>query len=105
MRLLASPGFFYAPLGWTLAAMREIRLISGERAAMKNAHASDRHLVETGGRFLGHSIAVLAGLVLVIIGLGMGVTMVLLPIGLPLGLAGILLCVWGLYFAAPSKPT
>jgi len=72
---------------------------------MKDAHASDRHLVERGGRILGHTIAIVAGLVLVIIGLGLGVTMVLLPIGLPMGLAGILLLMWGLYFAPRSKRT
>jgi hypothetical protein len=72
---------------------------------MKNAHDSDRHLLEMGERFVGHTIAVLVGIVLMIAGLGMGVTMVLLPIGLPLGLAGLLLCMWGLYFAAPRKQT
>jgi hypothetical protein len=70
---------------------------------MNDPHASDRQLVKRGGRFLGHTIAVVLGLVLVIVGLGMGVTMVLLPIGLPVGLAGMLLCMWGLYFAAPTK--
>jgi hypothetical protein len=72
---------------------------------MKYAHASNRHLVETAERLLGHTIAVVVGLVLMIVGLGLGVTMVLLPIGLPLGLAGILLCMWGLCWAAPSKQT
>ena len=72
---------------------------------MKDTHASNRHLLETGERFLGHTIAVVAGLALMIVGLGMGVTMVLLPIGLPLGLAGLLLLMWGLWFAAPRKPT
>ncbi|HKI19820.1 MAG TPA: hypothetical protein VKA15_18170 [Isosphaeraceae bacterium] len=72
---------------------------------MKNAHSSDRHLVERGERFLGHTIAVVVGLALMIVGLGLSVTMVLLPIGLPVGLAGLLLCAWGLFFAAPSKQT
>jgi hypothetical protein len=70
---------------------------------MKDAHASDRHLLQTGERFLGHTLAVVAGLVLMIVGLAMGVTMVLLPIGLPVGLAGLLLCMWGLFVAAPSQ--
>jgi hypothetical protein len=72
---------------------------------MKDTHASNRHLLETGERFLGHSIAAVAGLVLMMIGLGMGVTIVLLPIGLPVGLAGLGLLMWGLWFAAPRKPT
>ncbi len=72
---------------------------------MKDAHDSDRHLMQKGGRLLGHTIAIVAGIVLVILGLGLGVTMVGLPVGLPMGLAGILLCMWGLYFGAPSKRT
>ena len=69
---------------------------------MKEAHASGRHLVETGERILAHTIAVAVGFVLMMVGLGMGVTMVLLPIGLPLGLGGLLLLVWGL-FLPPSR--
>ncbi len=72
---------------------------------MWNAHASDRHLLQTGERFLGHTIAVVAGFVLMIVGLAMGVTMVLLPIGLPLGLGGLVLFLWGLCFAAPPEGT
>jgi len=72
---------------------------------MKEAHASARHLVEMGERFLAHAIAVAMGFVLMIVGMGMGVTMVFLPIGLPLGLAGVLLFLWGLVSAAPRKQT
>ena len=70
---------------------------------MKDIHLSDHHLLKSGGRFLGHTVAVIVGFVLVIVGLGLGVTMVALPIGLPMGLAGILLCMWGFYFGGPSK--
>ena len=37
------------------------------------------------------------GLVLVITGLGLSVTMVGLPLGLPIGLAGVLVGLWGLF--------
>jgi hypothetical protein len=73
------------------------------RSAMKDVHASNRLVLETGERILGHTIAIVAGLALMIVGLGMGVTMVLLPIGLPVGLAGLLLLMWGLWFAPPRK--
>jgi hypothetical protein len=63
---------------------------------MRDDHASVRHLVETGERFLGHTLAVVVGFVLMVVGLAMGVTMVLLPIGIPLGLVGLLLFLWGL---------
>ena len=51
------------------------------------------------------SIAVVLGVILMISGLAMGVTMVLLPIGIPLGLGGLLLCIWGLFYAAPREQT
>ena len=72
---------------------------------MKDIHASDHHLLNSGGRFLGHTVAVVLGFLLMIVGLGMVVTMVLLPIGLPLGLAGLVLCMWGLYWGPASKQT
>jgi hypothetical protein len=72
---------------------------------MKEIHASDHHLLESGGRFLAHTVAILLGLVLMILGLGLSVTMVALPIGLPMGLAGLVLCVWGFYRGGPSKQT
>jgi hypothetical protein len=70
---------------------------------MNFIHASDRHLLKSGGRFLGHAVAFLLGLVMMIVGLGLGVTMVLLPVGLPLGLAGLILCIWAFYYGGPSE--
>jgi hypothetical protein len=72
---------------------------------MKVDHDSGRHLLRTGERFLGHTIAIVVGMVLVIAGLAMGVTMVLLPIGIPVGLGGLLLCIWGFFSAAPRRET
>ena len=43
-----------------------------------------------------HLLAIVAGLVLMVLGLGLGVTMVLLPVGLPIGLIGLVVFVWGL---------
>jgi hypothetical protein len=85
--------------------MRLIRPIAAGEVAMNSAHDSNRRLLESGERFLGHMIAVVAGLVLMLVGLGLGVTMVLLPIGLPVGLGGLLLVVWGLYFAPRREGT
>jgi hypothetical protein len=72
---------------------------------MKNNDASDRHLLKSGGHVLAHTIAVVAGLALAIVGLGLGVTIVLLPIGLPVGLTGLALLAWGLWFTAPQQQT
>ena len=43
-----------------------------------------------------HLVAIIAGLVMMVLGLGLSVTMVLLPVGLPLGLAGLGVFIWGL---------
>jgi hypothetical protein len=72
---------------------------------MKETHGLERHLVEVGGRFLAHTIAIAVGLVLAVIGLGLGVTMVLLPIGLPVGLFGIVVLGWGLFGRARAGMT
>jgi hypothetical protein len=47
--------------------------------------------------FFEHAAAVLVGLVLIVIGLGLGVTMIMLPVGVVVGLVGVLLVVGGLF--------
>jgi hypothetical protein len=63
---------------------------------MKSEVIHGGHLLESGERFLGRTIAIAMGTILMIVGLGMGVTMVMLPIGLPLGLGGLLLVLFAL---------
>jgi hypothetical protein len=72
---------------------------------MKNADTSNRHLLKTGERILGHALAIVLGSLMMIAGAGLGVTMVALPVGLPLGLAGLVLFLWGLYRSTPSTRT
>jgi hypothetical protein len=43
-----------------------------------------------------HLAAIIAGVVMMVLGVGLSVTMVLLPIGMPLGLAGLGVFNWGL---------
>ncbi len=38
----------------------------------------------------------MVGFALMVIGLGLGVTIVMLPVGLPVGLVGVLIFIWGL---------
>ncbi len=54
-------------------------------------------LTQAGGNIALHTVALLAGVILVILGLGLGVTMWGLLLGIPIGLAGVLLCLWGLF--------
>jgi hypothetical protein len=49
------------------------------------------------GRFLEHAAAVVVGLILMIVGLGLGVTMIMLPAGIVLGLLGVAILVAGLF--------
>jgi hypothetical protein len=43
-----------------------------------------------------HLGAIIAGSVMMVLGVGLSVTMVLLPVGLPLGLVGFGVFIWGL---------
>ncbi|MGC8643246.1 MAG: hypothetical protein ACP5XB_25575 [Isosphaeraceae bacterium] len=65
-----------------------------------NSHS----IVEVGEKIAIHLLAVIAGMVLVVSGLGLCVSMVGLPIGLPIGLLGVLVTLWGL-FGTISKQT
>jgi hypothetical protein len=59
--------------------------------------------ITTAGFFLGlthfleHAATVFIGLVMIIVGLGLGVTMIMLPVGVVVGLLGVLLVVGGLF--------
>jgi hypothetical protein len=55
-----------------------------------------RHLIQSGERFVGHVAAIVVGLVLMIIGIGMGVTIVLVPLAIPVGIAGLVLFMGGM---------
>jgi hypothetical protein len=62
------------------------------------AHTIAAHHIFHGiGRFLEHAAAVVVGLVLMVIGLGLGVTMIMLPVGVAVGLLGVLILVGGLF--------
>jgi hypothetical protein len=47
--------------------------------------------------FLEHAATVFIGLVMIVVGLGLGVTMIMLPVGVVVGLLGVLLVVGGLF--------
>jgi hypothetical protein len=60
-------------------------------------------LTETGSNIALHTLALLAGAILVILGLGLVVTIWGLLLGIPIGLAGMLLCFWGVFGRALSE--
>ncbi|MHC4136138.1 MAG: hypothetical protein ACYTDU_01325 [Planctomycetota bacterium] len=51
--------------------------------------------VRAGENVLAHIAAIVLGLVMMIVGIGMGVTITLLPVALPLGLIGLGIFIWG----------
>jgi hypothetical protein len=59
--------------------------------------STGRKLIKAGEHFAGHLLAIIGGILLMVIGLALGVTMVLLPVGIPVGLVGVLLFVWGMF--------
>ena len=66
-------------------------------AARQQRTGQARRLLEIGGLVLGHVAAVAIGFVMMVIGLGLGVTMIMLPVGLAIGLLGVGIFVWGLF--------
>jgi len=62
------------------------------------AHAiAVRHIFGEVGRFFEHFAIVVLGFILMVVGLGLGVTMIMLPVGLVLGLLGMGLFVAGIF--------
>lgn len=61
-------------------------------------------LTKTGSKIAGHLLAVIAGLILIVIGLFLCVPMVWLYLGIPIGLAGVLICLWGLFGTTTQNP-
>ena len=55
------------------------------------------HLLAGIGGFLEHTAAVVLGLIMMIVGLGLGVTMIMLPAGIAIGLLGAAVLVGGLF--------
>ena len=64
-------------------------------AAEKHAAGQARRLLEICGLVFGHLVAVAVGFVMMVVGLGLGVTMIMLPVGLVIGLVGVGIFVWG----------
>ncbi len=65
--------------------------------------SAGQELAKGTGRLLVHVIAIVAGLILMVVGLALGVTVVGLPAGIPVGLAGLGVFLWGLVGRAPEK--
>jgi hypothetical protein len=58
--------------------------------------------MERGSNIALHTLALVAGVILTVLGLGLVVTIWGLLLGIPIGLSGILLCYWGLFGSAAT---
>ena len=56
-----------------------------------------RHIAGLVGSALGHIAAIIIGFVLMVVGLALGVTMIMLPVGLVVGMLGFVMFVGGLF--------
>ena len=57
----------------------------------------DSQWVKTIESLFGHAAAIVAGFAMMVIGLGLGVTIIMLPAGVVIGLLGVLVLVGGLF--------
>jgi hypothetical protein len=64
---------------------------------------SARETLKVGENLAAHLIAVIAGAVMMLAGLGMGITVMLLPVGVPLGLVGLGAFLWGVWGFAEAR--
>ena len=74
---------------------------------MPEQESRAREFAQGAGRFFGHVAAIVIGILMMIVGLAMGVSMVLLPIGIVVGIAGLFVFLWGLvsYSRIAGPPT
>jgi hypothetical protein len=71
---------------------------------MANARLSwDARWLRTTEAVLGHIAAVIVGFVMMVVGLGLGVTMIMLPAGIVIGLIGAAIFVGGLFAHIDGK--
>lgn len=61
-----------------------------------------KDLATGAGHLLSRAAAAVVGLILMIVGIAMGVTIVMLPIGVPLGLFGLAVFLWGFFGRWPE---
>jgi hypothetical protein len=64
---------------------------------MQERESAGRELAKGAGLLFVHLLAVVAGAVFMIVGLAMGVSVVMLPAGVPVGFFGLFVFLWGLF--------
>jgi archaellum biogenesis protein FlaJ (TadC family) len=62
-----------------------------------------RSWVETTESVLAHIAAIIIGFIMMVVGLGLGVTMIMLPAGIVIGLVGVAIVIGGLFARNDQK--
>jgi uncharacterized membrane protein YccF (DUF307 family) len=70
---------------------------------MDAQHSAGQELVKGTGRLVAHAFALVLGMILMVAAIAMGVTIAMLPIGIPLGFVGLFLFFWGLFGGEEAK--
>lgn len=70
---------------------------------MTEQETAVREVAKGAGRLAVHLFALVAGLLLMFLGVAMGVSVVLLPVGVPVGLVGLFVFMWG-FWTEPDHP-
>lgn len=70
---------------------------------MAYLHLSQQPWFRAAESVLGHIAAVILGFILMVVGLGLGVTMVMLPVGIVIGLLGAAMFIGGLFARIDGK--
>lgn len=63
----------------------------------------NRPWIRTTESLLGHTAAVVIGFLMMVVGLGLGVTIIMLPVGIVIGLIGVAVFVGGLFARVNQK--
>jgi hypothetical protein len=64
---------------------------------MKEHESAGHELARAVEGFFGRVLVVAVGIILMAAGIAMGVSLVLLPVGIPVGFAGLLAFLWGVF--------
>lgn len=72
---------------------------------MTTRHEFGKGLAKVSAALCSHAAAIAGGLILMLLGIAMGVSIVLLPIGIPVGFVGLGLVLWGLFGRSRNEQT
>ena len=72
---------------------------------MTEQKSTSQELARAAGRGLVHLGAIVVGFILMIVGVAMGVTVVMLPAGIAVGIAGLFVFLWGIFGKAQREAT